>query len=67
MKNRKILSFLTATVLVGQVAVFPIYAQENDKKESGTVTEKTLSNNGLMGYYFKDKDFKDLKLMARYK
>lgn len=64
MKNRKILSFLTATVLVGQVAVFPIYAQENDKKESGTVTEKTLSNNGLMGYYFKDKDFKDLKLMA---
>ena len=64
MKNRKILSFLTATVLVGQVAVFPIYAQENDKKESGNVTEKTLSNNGLMGYYFKDKDFKDLKLMA---
>lgn len=64
MRNRKILVFLTATVLIGQVAVCPIYAQENNEQESKIVTEKTLSNNGLMGYYFKDKNFKDLKLMA---
>ncbi|HBG1535305.1 TPA: ADP-ribosylating binary toxin binding subunit CdtB [Clostridioides difficile] len=68
MRNKKVLSFLTLTAIVSQALVYPVYAQtstsnhSNKKKE--IVNEDILPNNGLMGYYFTDEHFKDLKLMA---
>lgn len=66
MKERNIVSLLISVVLAGQMMPCPVYAQTNNGSEQGSETkiEKTLPDNGLMGYYFKDKDFKELELMA---
>ncbi|MBK3496391.1 Iota toxin protein Ib [Viridibacillus sp. YIM B01967] len=64
MKLRSVFKCLTITAILSQIAVYPVIAHaesSNGKKaDNKTMAEEKSNTQGLLGYYFKDAQFKEL-------
>ncbi|WP_251861383.1 binary toxin-like calcium binding domain-containing protein [Clostridium sp. Marseille-Q2269] len=68
--KRALIGILTCSVILSTISSFPAYAAKNDESANTSINEKEQDGNnidrkGLLGYYYKGKDFKNLIFFAQ--
>lgn len=67
--RKTLIGILACSVILSTIGNFRVYATQNDLSSNISISKKQQDNNkkdrkGLLGYYYKEKNFKDLVLFT---